>query len=302
MRSKLRTPMLAISAFLIVFPSCIVDFDFSFNINDFRYRFDDWFETGLEGIENVSIEILQGQIIIETWESDRIEIDVEERIKSRDEEDAKEIADGIKLVGRRHGSTLEIEPDYGDFFHLRKRYLCNLKVKLPEKMNLKLGSTNGLIDVEQMDGDIKAETTNGKINVRGSKGDVDLITTNGFITARSVEGRLNARTTNGGLSLESVNGNIYGRTTNGRVEAEILDTLRGDVELATTNGSIECRIHRDSDCRIKASTTNGTVSDALDRRRFRGEYNRRRTSLNGRLGNGTYRIILSTTNGAIRVE
>ena len=276
--------------------------DWGFDINDYRYRFEDSFEADLAGAELVSITIVNGPITIETWDRDRVEIEVHERVKARDEEEAEELADEIRLIGNPQGSELAIELDYGDFYHRRRNYYCELEVRLPRTVSLRLRTTNGSIAVPEMDGDVHADTTNGHISLDGCGGDAALVSTNGNINAAGVEGELRAETTNGDLELETAAGPVRGDSTNGNITLRLTDVLDGDVELDTTNGSVTLIVTPGCSFRIIADTTNGHVSDSLSDDEFDGEYNRRRTRLEGRYGDGRHLIRLDTTTGSIRIE
>lgn len=270
------------------------------NWGDFRYSFDDSFEADLEGIREIDLTIVNGKIIVSTWEEDRIEIDVEERIKAHDEEEAEELADEVTLRGDERGSTLKIELDYGDLYNKRRNYSCNLFVRIPERLALTLETTNGSIEIEAIEGDVVAVSTNGKIELDGTEGDANLHTTNGSISVMSVKGELIARTTNGGIEFESVSGDVDASTTNGRINATVSDPLDGNIELSTTNGGIDLIINPDRGFDIRASTSNGKIRDSLPSANF--DYNRRKTHMEGRYKGGGKRVILHTTNGGIRID
>jgi DUF4097 and DUF4098 domain-containing protein YvlB len=302
MKSDLLAIILIAAMAAVLTSACVVDWDLGFDSGDYRYRFEDFFEADLDEFDGVKIVIVNGSITIETWDKDRIEIAVHERIKAFDEVEAEELAEEIELEGSAIGSILNIEPDYGRFYGKRRHYACNLDVRLPERLMLALETTNGKIEIELMEGDVEAESTNGSVVLEGCHGNADLSTTNGKIVAENVIGELHATTTNGGLELESKSGEVTGRTTNGSIELMVLSELEGDVRLYTTNGGIRLTIHPESSFTIEASTSSSKISDSLSGRRFKPDYNRRRTSLRGSYGDGEHRVRLSTTNGGIRIK
>ncbi len=274
--------LVALAAFLVIsLAACDELFLFDFDIDDYRYRFNDTFEADLEGVDSVSITIVNGYINVETWSSQSVDIDIEERIKAPDEERAEEMADEIRLEGRRVGSELRIEIDYGDFHHKRRYYACNLEVRMPSDIDLSLHTTNGKLQIDEMDGRVRASTTNGSIDLDGCGGDAELDSTNGKITTGPVEGDLHASITNGSIEIEGA---------------------AGDVRASTTNGAIKLEVKRGNGFRINASTTNGRVAVDLPDDEFTGEFNRRHTRVEGRYGDGRHRIELRTTNGGIRIS
>jgi DUF4097 and DUF4098 domain-containing protein YvlB len=298
---RIRTSLtitLAIAAFMLL-TGCEDLFFFDFDMSDYRYKFDDSYEADLDGVEQLALTIINGSITIETWDRDRIEIDIEERIKARDEDDAEELADGITLDGEIRGDTLVVDIDWGEFYSKRRRYACNLDIRLPASLQLKLKTTNGSIGIDPMNNRVRATTTNGSVTSRGAT-EAELYTTNGRIEATNIDGEILARTTNGSLHLESLNGPVTGDTTNGSISAIINSVLTGDVELSTTNGNISLRVHSDSSFFIHAGTSNGRIDDSLHGGSF--DYNRRRTSMEGSYNGDRNSVSLGTTNGNIDIS
>lgn len=272
----------AISIAFILLPLTACDelFDFDFDWGDYRYSFRDGISEDMEGIDKVSVTIVNGYVEIDTGSDATLEIDIEERIKAPNENEAEELADQIDVVARRVGSEMIVEIDYGDAYHLRKHFACNLEIDLPARVDLEVETTNGKIVIAKMEGNVHAETTNGSIELDACGRDAELGSTNGRITVGAVGGDIETWTTNGGITI---------------------DEAAGDVRASTTNGGIECRLDLQRGCTITASTTNGRISDSLPSG-FDAEYNRRRTHLDGRYGDGGNRIQLRTTNGSIRIS
>jgi len=261
--------------------ACDEFYFFDFDSSDYRHRFSDDLRADLEGADKVSIEIVNGYIDVETWDIEEVSIDIEWRIKASDRERAEELADEVKLESRRVGSELRIEIDYGDSYHLRRYVACNLEVKLPADVELYLRTTNGRISVAEMSDKVVAASTNGSIELEGCRGDAELSTTNGKVVARSIDGDLEATTTNGSIEIEKAGGDVFA---------------------STTNGAIRLEVERDHGFIIRASTTNGRISDSLRSDEFDSDYNRRRTHLEGRYGDGRHKIELRTTNGSISIS
>lgn len=294
-----KTIILSLALIVVIaLNGCVIDF--GFNLADYRYKYEDFFEADLEGADQIALKIINGKIEVDTWEMDRVEIVIHERIKASNEEDAEELARAVTLKGDLAGSTLRVELDYGDFYNMRKRYACNLEVRLPSRMRLKLETTNGAIDIDRMDSDVIARTTNGSIIVESAGGDAELHTTNGSITAYDISGKLEASSTNGALKLYAINNSVYGSTTNGKIVTVVEEVLKGDIDLSSTNGSISLEVHPESRFFIRASTSNGSIRDSLDGGDF--DYNRRKTRMSGTYKNDDNRVTLDTTNGGIRIE
>lgn len=301
MRIKVFIISISLAVLLTALTGCVGSWS-DFILSEYRYKYEDSFSADLEGIDEVSITIINGPISVETWDGNKVEIEVHERIKASSEEKASELAEAVKLEGERLGSKLKITLDYGDFYKLRKKYYCALDIKVPARLSLSLETTNGEMNIDEMEGSIKAETTNGDVGMDGCGGDADLKTTNGKIRASNVNGELRASSTNGSLKLAGYGEYVKGYTTNGNVSLVLLGAMSGDVELGTTNGGIELTIHPESSFELEARTTNGSVRESLSRTKFDGEFNRRHTRLDGEYGKGGHYVKLHTTNGSITIE
>jgi DUF4097 and DUF4098 domain-containing protein YvlB len=130
----------------------------------------------------------------------------------------------------------------------------------------------------------KVRTVNGSVSVEDVGGWVDVSTVNGSIDTVGL--RNNAK-------LETVNGSVKARFA--AVSAE------QSIEIGSVNGRSEIVLPEDADCGIKARTVNGRIRTDfglhIDKPKY-GPGNR----LNGRLGEGTASVDISTVNGAIRVS
>ena len=280
MKPKISVVFVLAVAAALALPACIIDVDdWGFNWSDFRYRFSDEFHAGLDGIERVTIVIVRGSVDVHIQGGEEIDIDVDERIKARDDEQAEELSRGIGLTGHRAGSDLRIDIDYGDFYHMRNYYACNLDILMPDNVELSIETTHGAITLPRMGEDVYAETTHGSIELDGCGGDADL------------------RSTHGGIQTGLVDGDLKASTTHGSIE---IDGAAGNVRADTTHGDIEIEVEGNDGFTVSASTTHGSVSDDLPGS-FDADYNKRRTELSGRYGNGRNRVILTTTHGSIRI-
>ena len=250
-----------------------------FDLGDYKYRFEDSFAADLEGAETVSIKIRNGSINITTWDQQRVEIKVDERIKAGNEEEARELAEEVKFVGITEGKELKIEPDFGKFVELRSNYYSDLEVKLPRSVSLHLETHNGRVIIPEMDGDLYVETHNGKIEIGGCAGDAELYTHNGKIVTGEIGGDITAVTHNGVVEL----------------------TGSKSIEAKSHNGSVTITLDPNSGYEIDADTHNGSVEYELSGERFKaGRVSKK--SLTGTYGNGEYRVSVTTHNGAVRIK
>jgi Putative adhesin len=154
---------------------------------------------------------------------------------------------------------------------------------------IRIGNTNGLIEVEGVDGrtvEVRAEriaraaTDAGarellpriviKEDATPDRVDIETQRMGGIMIGANFEVRYHVRApknaaidvsnTNGAVSLTHLSGKVIAHTTNGRVSAK---ELTGGVEARTTNGTVNVDMASVGSERIALRTTNGGVTLAL---------------------------------------
>ncbi len=270
---------------------------------DNRYeKFEEQFEADLGGVDAVKLSIVNGSIGVETWGGNQVKIEMHEKVRVNNYVDAQTLADEIKLIGRREGSRLVIELDYGSIKKEHRKYFSgSVDVKLPARLDLDLNTVKGSVDIDEIEGDLSVDTTNGNINADGCGGDAELETTNGNITAGLIHGRTDAETTNGNITLEGIGGPVEVETTNGSITVDLKEDLRGEVRLETTNGGITLSCGPGSGFELDARTSLGRVH-VSDDGSFQGDFDRKHTRVEGTFGGGGHKVYARTTNGSIRIN
>jgi len=210
--------------------------------------------------------------------------------------------------------------------------------KLGEGTKLKIGNINGAIRIEGYEGEtiqLKAEKKwgllgaepkikvkkegntltikveqkkNFGINIGGSAVNFEILipkgteiekvgTVNGSIGVKGVRKIGKVSTVNGSIILE----NCFfekASTVNGTIKA-IFSVMKGDSTISTVNGSIEVYIPRKADVEIKASSVNGKITSELPGE-LKSAYGSK--SFEAVLGEGRYKIKISTVNGSIVIK
>ena len=155
---------------------------------------------------------------------------------------------------------------------------------------IRIGNTNGRVEVEGVEGattvEVKAEKIARSATETGAKELLPRITIkediqpdrvtvetekmNGIMIGAAFEVRyhvrapkgavVNVTTTNGGIGLTALSGKIIAHTTNGGVTAK---ELTGGIEARSTNGGVSIDFARLGTERVSARTTNGGVTIML---------------------------------------
>lgn len=207
---------------------------------------------------NISMDGLRnGGVTVTGWDRDSMAIRTRIRVTARSESEARSIAREVRTYVRG-GDVIVEGPRQDDDV----QWSASLYAMVPRRSNLRVGTRNGPITIEQV------------------KGDMDLQTSNGPLTLRELAGSVRARTTNGPLTI-SLTGSrwdgsgLEARTTNGPLTISVPDGYNARLETGTTNGPVNLgfpitvvgRITRDISTdlgsggpTIRATTTNGPLT------------------------------------------
>ena len=226
---------------------------------------------------SVSVFNENGSIEVESWSENQIEIIAYKKVRAGSQEKAEKLMEYLEVKIDESGDHLVIETiqprhhkdnDSGFIswlFSLGENGNASIDyaIKVPQKMDLDLNSTNG------------------GINVSDCEGIIDLKTTNGKIVAENIKGSTNCKTTNG--SIKAYLDKVYPKE---------------DMTFKSTNGSIKVYLPVDTNADVEAKTTNGSISCDLP---IRGTNRQSKHHFYGEINDGGSLIYLKTTNGSIRI-
>jgi hypothetical protein len=222
----------------------------------------------------LALDNVNGRVTIGSWDQARVHVHAVKHVEAGSADAAKKAMTALRLEVAQSPTSLTIKTkspkseDGWSLFDLfssdRVQYSVTYEVTVPRSMNLDASTVNGEVNLEGINGALRAETTNGRVDVTGCSGTLRAETTNGRIHAQLLR-----IAPNGALRLE---------TTNGSIALEVPRTFAGSVEAETTNGGIS------SDIPVAATHT-------------------ARNELHGTMnGGGANSLHLSTTNGGITIK
>ena len=236
----------------------------------------EYFSGEYEADNNTTLSVtnINGQIEINSWDGDKIELEAIKRTNYGEYELEK-----VHIIVNEIDDVLKVETKYPPIENARVS--VDMKIKVPE---------NVTVDI--------IETTNGNIVISNTKGNTTAITTNGAVTITNVEGYITARSSNGALDIQRTTGINDLKTTNGKIEAQILD-IKNDVDIRCTNGAVIIHIDPSLDAEIEVETTNGQISmNEVELVVTKLES----THIEGILGEGGSKISIKTTNGNVNLN
>lgn len=232
---------------------------------------------GAGDITDLQVRTTNGSIDITATETETISLEGKKQAASESR------LDDVRIVSERDDGTLRIEveaDDSGFFSWVRSEPRADLSVTVPET----LARTD-------------ARTTNGSIELDSLRGETKVRTTNGTVTMDALSGEITARTTNGGVTLrEGTPSTVNAETTNGNIRLALLS--EADIEAKTTNGNVSLTLPSTAEPDITFDTSNGRISiEGLGSTSVSG-----RGNYDARIGAGTRRIRVTTTNGNLSIE
>lgn len=220
---------------------------------------------------------------IEVVGEDRNDIALEVKItvSGSSRENAQSILHDIRIV--TEGSNIRADGPSQSGSWLHGGWSASYRLRVPRRVaHTELRTTNGGINVSNLDGPVSASSSNGGIDINQVHGDVNVSTTNGGLHLNEVAGAVHAQTTNGGVNISLAGnhwqgGGLYAKSTNGAITLKAPDRFAAHLVADTTNGGISVGF---------PVTVQGKIGKHLD------------TDING----GGPTVHLETTNGGVSID
>ncbi|HEX7774480.1 MAG TPA: DUF4097 family beta strand repeat-containing protein, partial [Pyrinomonadaceae bacterium] len=216
----------------------------------------------------VSLENINGGVQIKVWDQASVQVDAIKRAYRRERlAEAK-----IEVSATEENIRIKTEyPDGNQTFRSGEgRYnnpaIVDYTLTVPRKAVLQsIELINGSIDIDGVEGNVKASSINGKVMAKGLAGEARLSTINGPLHVTFTQ----------------------------------LDESKA-IDLGSINGNVTLIIPSNANASIRAGTVHGGISSDFGLKVKHGEYVGH--SLNGQIGTGGPRIKLSNVNGGIQIN
>ncbi len=235
-----------------------------------------------------------GAIKVVGWDKAEmlLEAEIRDTPKRRVDLQVQSKAGGIEVT-----ANFEQAKWYRSLFSGNPSPRCEMTLHVPMKLQGHFRTTNGNVNVSDINGYVRCRTTNGDLHIEKISGEVHADTTNGTVNASHLKARIKGGTTNGRIVLENVEGGIRMETTNGGIKAINLDGWGEGIHLETTNGGIDVELGQATGA-VTAENTNGSLDVAIKGEVQIKEKRRVQVKMAGR----SQSIHLETTNGSIKVR
>ena len=219
----------------------------------------------------VSVTNPRGNIRIQSWGKDYVEVAATKVVEGSNEERMNTVLERIRVEFTATQDSLHMKTDLGEsrfktFFLIDRiwnffsstRAWVDCQVWVPSEVNVLSKTASGNSSIQGIQGDIKSEGVSGKVEFFSIRGNIEATTISGKMELAEVEGNVNLRSRSGNMYLDQVKGYIFARSIKGKVQMNsvegtirgltvggkiVMKKMRGVVELAeTTRGDIETEL------------------------------------------------------------
>jgi DUF4097 and DUF4098 domain-containing protein YvlB len=238
-----------------------------FGYSDYEDIFDATYPLAAGG--TVALENINGDVMIEVWDSPEVRIQAVKSASSHD------LLDRLKIDVDADGSSVRIDTIYPSnrrsaedrHEHSESEKRRHMKVEytltIPRSAVVyDVDLVNGNLTVVGVEGGVDAETVNGDIVVKDGAGDASLSTVNG-----AIELHVRSHDPSSSIDMESVNGaldlylggagaDIRAETVNGRIGNDFgIEVVKGKYVGASLKGAVS-----GGGSRVDLETVNGPIS------------------------------------------
>jgi len=222
----------------------------------------------LSATGRVNLGNINGGVKIKVWDRAAVQVDAIKKAYRRER-----LAEAqIEVTATEE--NIRIKTEYPDqtqnFRNDERRYenpaIVEYALTVPRKATLEsIELVNGPLDIEGVEGNVKASSINGPVTARGLMGEAKLSTVNGPLQVTFTQ----------------------------------LDESKA-ISLGSVNGNLTLVIPSDANASIRAGTVHGSISNDFGMQVKHGEYVGH--NLDGQIGNGGARIKLGNVNGTINIS
>jgi Putative adhesin len=213
----------------------------------------------------IELDNINGAAHITAWDRNEVKVDAIKYARSQ------ERLNEAKIVVNAENNYLAIRTEYPDHDHTfsdddrDNPASVEYALMVPRAANLdEIKLINGPLDIQNVNGEVRASCINGKLSASGLSNRVKL------------------------------------STINGRLDIRMNTLPASDVELSSVNGGLELTLPSDAKAELEASTVHGGIDSDfglhVNHHRWVGH------ELRGELGGGGTHIRLSNVNGRIEIR
>ncbi len=265
----------------------------------------------------VRLNLMPGNVTIEGHDSPRVEITATQFVRVADQANVQLAIEGLALRGEPTadsvGITTALQEDMAKIGCTEYRMDMTISVPrtAPVELRTNSGTTrlsgiNGAVTIEQEQGELVLQNMQGAVTAKMKHGRIEStktaaaidLTAGGDITIREAVAAVRAQSDGGTVLIDTPSGPVFARGRGGDVRLISLG-VRGDYDIQTEDGNISLAIPPDADAVFIVNVNGGSIFSSVP---LTGTVQRDTNSLQGRLNNGTHRILLESQRGNVVID
>jgi len=172
------------------------------------------------------------------------------------EDEARQLAEQVRITAESSGSTLKIRADKPSLSHNRSIGV-SYTITVPRQTNAVCHSSYGTLEIARLNGNVTAKTRSGAVEAEDIEGSVHLNTSYGSVTCKDVVGQtVTLRSSSGSITVANVKATLQAETAYGPVTCA--NVSADELKLKSNSGKIDISGATFNNC--DAHTSYGTVT------------------------------------------
>lgn len=188
----------------------------------------------------VTLQNIAGDIEVTSWKNDQVKITAMHAGGPKN--DLNEVVHITQTSG-----DIRINTRSNKSFGIFRSKLTSVRYELliPESTHVKIETTSGNVNINDIGGGLDVETVSGDIKIFTAKKGVRSKTISGDIYVKDIYGNTNLKTTSGDIRIHDLDGSLEAESVSGDMDFKNIDgkvdlkTTSGDVSISGLKGSIE---------------------------------------------------------------
>ena len=219
---------------------------------------------GASDITDISVDTKNGSVTVVATEGVDIVIDVFYTAQGNSVANANDRLKELRTEVSTTGTTISVEGIYPST--TINNQSIRYEIAIPKSLNLKVRTSNGRINVDEVVGKLDLRTSNGTVDVVSQGGPEELL--------------------------------VY--TSNGKINVSAAPT-GGMYNLRTSNGTVTVNLPEELGVNLKATTSNGTIDLGYGQWTFAGGQLSNK-NVTAQFGDGSLTLEIQTSNGSVKLQ
>ena len=201
-------------------------------------------------IDNIYIECDMGKIYCEPSSDNNVSVSVKKNIYIKDDDEAKRLADDIKVDFTVRNRTLRVVVDIPERIRKGKLSISKLfedsrrgdteilvKALLPENIAAEIKTASADLYLTDLKGnDLNLDGSSSDISMENTKGNCRIDVSSGDFEGRGIEGNIDFSGSSSDFNVDGLNGNLRIAVSSGDC---YLEKVSGDADIRSSSGDID---------------------------------------------------------------